>query len=45
LDLRAALKMGVRISLDEIPADEFSAMLIIMEEQDALEREKLRPPH
>jgi len=33
IDLRTALKLGVRISLDEIRADEFAAMLILGEEQ------------
>jgi len=41
LDLMAALKLGVRISLDEIGVCEFQAMLIIAEERDLLQREKL----
>src|SRR3989442_11655038 len=41
LDLMGALKLGVRIGLDEILGDEFCAMLIIAEERDLLEREKL----
>lgn len=41
LDLMAALKLGVKISLEEIAADEFQAMMIIAEERDLLEREKL----
>ena len=41
LDLMAALKLGVRISLEDIRADEFQAMLIVAEERDLLEREKL----
>jgi hypothetical protein len=41
LDLMGALKLGVHIGLDEIRADEFCAMLIIAEERDLLEREKL----
>ncbi len=41
LDLMAALKLGVTISLEEIKADEFQAMLIVAEERDLLEREKL----
>ena len=41
LDLMAALKLGVRISLEEIKADEFQAMLVVAEERDRLEREKL----
>jgi hypothetical protein len=41
LDLRAALKLGVKLSLDEIAADEFHGMLIVGEEQDHLDRETL----
>jgi len=41
LDLRAALKLGVRINLDEISADEFRAMVILEEEQEKLDRERL----
>jgi len=41
LDLMAALKLGVRISLEDIRADEFQAMLIVAEARDLLEREKL----
>jgi hypothetical protein len=40
LDLMGALKLGVYIGLDDIRADEFSAMLIIAEERDLLERER-----
>ena len=43
LDLRAALKLGVKVGMDEIAADEFYAMLIIEEEQDRLEREQSQP--
>jgi hypothetical protein len=42
LDLMGALKLGVKVSMEEIRADEFQAMLIITAERDALEREKLR---
>jgi len=42
LDLRAALKLGVRLSLDEITADEFHAMLIIEEEQARLDEERAK---
>ena len=45
LDIMCALKLGVRISLDEIAADEFQAMMIIAEERDRLEREKLPGNH
>jgi hypothetical protein len=41
LDLRAALKMGVRIGLDEIQADEFRALILLEDERDALDREQL----
>lgn len=42
LDLRAALKLGVRIGLDEIRADEFYALLILEDEQEQLDRERIR---
>jgi len=42
LDLRAALKLGVKLSLDEIAADEFQAMLIVEEEQARWEEERLK---
>jgi hypothetical protein len=41
LDLRAALKLGVRIGLDEIRADEFQAVAVLEEEQETLDRERL----
>jgi hypothetical protein len=41
LDLRAALKLGVRIGLDEIGADEFQALVVLEEERDALYREQM----
>jgi hypothetical protein len=34
LDLRAALKLGVKLSFDEIAADEFHVMPIVEEEQE-----------
>jgi hypothetical protein len=40
-DLRAALKLGVRLSLDEIAADEFHAMLIVEEEQARFDEERM----
>jgi hypothetical protein len=40
LDLRAALKLGFRIGLDEIRADEFQALVAIEEERDTLDREQ-----
>jgi hypothetical protein len=41
LDLRGALKLGIRVSLDEIRADEFAAMLLLEEEQAKHEQERL----
>jgi hypothetical protein len=41
LDLRAALKLGVRIDLDEIRADEMRALIMLEEEQERLDRENL----
>ena len=41
VDLMGALKLSGHIGLDEIRADEFCAMLIIAEERDLLEREKV----
>jgi hypothetical protein len=40
LDLMGALDLGVRVSLDDIAADEFRAMLIIADERERLERER-----
>ena len=39
IDLRAAIKMGIVLGLDEIAADEFYAMLAIAEAQDQYEKE------
>ena len=39
------MKLGVGVSLDEIAADEFYAMLLIEEERDRMEREKLPGQH
>ena len=39
---RAALKLGIHVGLDDIRADEFYAMLILEEEREALERERLQ---
>ena len=41
LDLMSAMNLGVRITMDEIRADELAVMLIIAEERDALERERM----
>ena len=45
LDLMSALKLAVHIGLDDIRGDEFCAMLIIAEERDLLDREKLPGHH
>jgi hypothetical protein len=45
LDLMCAMKMGIRFSLDDIRADELAAMLIIAEERDLLDREKVPGHH
>jgi hypothetical protein len=42
LDLRAILKIGIPLTLDEIGADELYAMLIIEEEQNRYEDEKAK---
>jgi hypothetical protein len=41
LDLRVALKLGVRVSLDDIHADEFCAMSILEDEREKLDREQV----
>jgi len=41
VDLHAALKLGVQIGLDEMPADEFYALPVLEQERDKLDREKL----
>ena len=41
LDLMGALKLSLALSIDDIRADEFYTMLIIAEERDLLERERL----
>ncbi len=41
VDLRGAMKLGFRVGLEEVLADEFYAMLILEEERDRWEREKL----
>ena len=41
LDLRAALKIGVSLSLADIAADEFYAMLAIEESEDQYEKERV----
>jgi len=40
LDLRAALKLGIQIKLDEIRADEYRAMLTVEEERERYDRER-----
>ena len=39
--MRAALNMGIHIGLDEIPANEFYTMLILDDERDQLDRERM----
>jgi hypothetical protein len=41
LNLRAALKLGVRITLDEIRAEEFQALVVLEEERDRLDQLRL----
>ena len=41
LDLRAALNLGIHITLDEVRADEFYTMLILDDERDQLDRERV----
>jgi hypothetical protein len=41
LDLRAALRLGIRVGLDDIRADEFQALVVLEEEQERLDRERL----
>jgi hypothetical protein len=41
IELRGALKLGVQLTLDDLRADEFYAMLMLEEEWDKHEREKL----
>ena len=41
LDLMGALKLALSLSIDDIRADEFYTMLIIAEERDLLERERM----
>jgi hypothetical protein len=45
LDIRAALKLGFAISLEEIRADEFYAILLLDEEYDLLDRERAGRDH
>jgi hypothetical protein len=41
IDIRAALKLGVAISLEDIRADEFRALSVLEEERDRHEREQM----
>jgi len=45
LDLRAALKLGFRIGLDEIRADEFASLMVVEDEQQQLEAEQAHGSH
>jgi hypothetical protein len=40
LDLRAALKMGIHVGLEDLASDEFQAMVVLEQEQEKLERER-----
>ena len=40
LDLHAASRMGIQVTLDDIAADEFRAMAILDEEREKWERER-----
>jgi hypothetical protein len=40
LDLRAMLKVGIRLSLEDIAADELYAVLVIEEEQNRYDNER-----
>jgi len=42
LDLRAALKLGIHLGLDDMRADEFYAMLILEDEREKLDREQMQ---
>lgn len=42
LDMRAALKLGLHVSLDDIKADELYALLVLDEERERLDRERER---
>ncbi len=39
-DLRAASRMGIQVTLDDIAADEFQAMVILDEEREKWEKER-----
>ena len=41
VDLRAALKLGLRISLVDVTAEEFWALSALEEERDRIDREQL----
>lgn len=43
VDLHSALRLGIRIGLDEIGADEFASIQIIEEVRRTLDPELLRP--
>lgn len=40
VDLQSTLRMGIRVELNDIPANEFAVMLILEEERDLLDREQ-----
>lgn len=41
LDLSAALKLGFRLSLDDVRADEFAAAVVLEEKRQSLEDEQM----
>ena len=41
LDLRTALKLGIHFDLGDIAADEFYTIIVLEEERDRFEREKV----
>jgi hypothetical protein len=44
IEIRAALKAGLLVGLEEICADEFAAIQALEEAQAKFEQEKLEPP-
>ena len=44
VELRSALNLGVHLGLDNIPGDEFAAMLLILEAQNRMDMERSQAP-
>jgi hypothetical protein len=40
IEFRAALNLGFSVGLDEVPANEYNAVLLLDEEREQLERER-----